>query len=667
MAAEPLVAVDVAPPSFSRQTSQPVQGIHLEWRNVCYTVKEKKKGKGKGKGSGKGSGEAEVPSDDKPILQNISGDAQPRTFTCILGASGSGKTSLLSVLADRLLASKGATLTGTLTVNGEKAPDDYRAQCAYVQQTEIFYPFATVRETVEMAARLRGGAGVSVEVKKERAEEVIRELGLSGALDTTVGDGNRVKGISGGEMKRLSIACELVSSPGMVMLDEPTSGLDSHAALNVVRNLDNLAKKSGRTVVASIHQPGSPIYNVFSNIIVLAEGRTAYFGGKDNVISHFTGIKDGGFEIPAQYNPADFMLQITSVDYSNEESEVLSKKNLDLITRHAPEYKPFKSDEQLERLRPATKVGTAYGEQFALLYKRCLRDAVRNKFATLLKVIQSLVTTLIMVGLYSKIDSGGVVMITVSNITALLFFVVITGLFGPLFGTIQAFAPEVNIVLRERMNNLYAMGPYYVAKLLVAIPFELLPLLIGNTVAFWALQLNHTPARYVVFLVFTCGMTLASVGIGFSLASVFAGNVQASSAAVGPLAIIFLLLGGFYINTSTIPPWIAWLSKINYVNWAYRGIAINEFHGYTVTSRLSNSSGTFVFTKSGNDILNEQFNNGVLCPSEGCLTEDEWVQMMWMQFVYICIAIVLFNSLGYLALVLKGPKYLSMTAAAGRE
>jgi len=125
------------------------------------------------------------------------------------------------------------------------------------------------------------------------------------------------------------------------------------------------------------------------------------------------------------------------------------------------------------------------------------------------------------------------------NTTALIFFITISGLFGPLFGTIQAFAPEVSIVLRERMNNLYGVGPYYLAKLLVAIPVELAPLLLQNTISYWLLQFNHSFIRYLVFLLFTCGMAFASIGIGFLLAVAAGGNVQAASAGVAPIALLF--------------------------------------------------------------------------------------------------------------------------------
>jgi len=644
MSAEPLAQPDIA--DSEAGVSAQVHPVLLTWRDVCYTVKEKKRGQG---------------VVDKQILQQISGRAEPGTLTAIIGASGSGKTSLLSALADRLLEAKGASLTGELLVNGEMvAGDGYRRSCAFVQQAEVFYPFSTVRETVEMAARLRLGKSMPLLQKQQRAADVIRQLGLSKAVDTKIGDGARIRGISGGEMKRVGIACELVSSPSLVLLDEPTSGLDSNAALNVVKGLKLLAS-SGRTIVASVHQPGSALYELFDNLIVLAEGRLAYFGPASGTIEHFSKI---GYVCPPMFNPADYMMQITSIDFSTPETEQESCKALEKIFANAANSVVHPMEQQPNGGQgPAIENQTTYIEQFVLLYRRIFLDAVRNKVAIAIKFVQGLVTTLLMVVLYANMNDAKVVNVVEMNMIALIFFITISGLFGPLFGTVQAFSPEVSIVLRERMNNLYAVGPYYMAKLLVAIPVELAPLLVQNTVAYWALQFNHAFDRYLVFLLFTCGMAFSSIGIGFLLAVAAGGNVQAASAGVAPIALLCLLLGGFYINTSTIPVWISWFSKVEYVRFAYEGLAINQFNGGVVTATgvhvqpggaCPPGSIELKTCEPGTAYLNSLFNDGTV------MSESEWSVQMWMYFVDIIISIVIFNFLGYLVLLVKGPKYLKM-------
>ena len=141
----------------------------------------------------------------------------------------------------------------------------------------------------------------------------------------------------------------------------------------------------------------------------------------------------------------------------------------------------------------------------------------------------------------------------------------------------------MSVVLRERAASLYSTGPYYLAKVCVSAPFELLPIVLGNTVSFWLLDLNHTPEAYLLFLLFCAGMAFSSIGISFILAVLAEGNVQAASAGIGPIAIILLLLGGFYINVETIPVFIRWLAKVSYLSFAYQGLCISQFADRTLT------------------------------------------------------------------------------------
>lgn len=255
------------------------------------------------------------------------------------------------------------------------------------------------------------------------------------------------------------------------------------------------------------------------------------------------------------------------------------------------------------------------------------------------------------------------------NVTALLFFITTSGLFGPLFGTIQAFAPEVNIVIRERMNNLYAVGPYYLAKLFVAVPMELAPLLVGNTFAYWCLDFTHSVHQYFMFLLFACGMTFASVGIGFVLAVAAGGNVQAASAAVAPIALLMLLLGGFYVNTSTIPVWISWLSKLEYMRFVYEGLAINEFNGQVLAadSTCVDASGACSTLKRCVGLCIDDVLGSLFAPGQPKKTEQQWEAIMWKQFLYVMISICVFWSVGYFVLLTKGPKYLVFSRLPAKE
>ena len=122
--------------------------------------------------------------------------------------------------------------------------------------------------------------------RKQRVEEIIGELGLKKCQDTVIGQPGRIKGISGGEQKRLALASEVLTNPALMFCDEPTSGLDSYMAQKIVEILRNIAE-TGKTIVCTIHQPSSQVFAMFDKVLLMAEGKVAYMGPLDNCYSFF--------------------------------------------------------------------------------------------------------------------------------------------------------------------------------------------------------------------------------------------------------------------------------------------------------------------------------------------------------------------------------------------
>lgn len=146
-------------------------------------------------------------------------------------------------------------------------------------QDDVLITTLTVREAVYYTAQLQLPDSMPVSEKRERAETVIREMGLQDAMDTRIG-GWGTKGISGGQKRRVSICMEIVTRPKLLFLDEPTSGLDSAASYYVMSRIASLQQRDGirRTIIASIHQPSSEVFQLFHNLCLLSSGRTVYFG-----------------------------------------------------------------------------------------------------------------------------------------------------------------------------------------------------------------------------------------------------------------------------------------------------------------------------------------------------------------------------------------------------
>lgn len=159
---------------------------------------------------------------NKAILTDITGSVSPGQVMAILGSSGAGKSTFLDILARK---DKRGRVTGRLHINGSEIDDDalYRRVIGFVDQEDTLMPTLTVYETVLYSAVLRLPREMSVEAKKFRTLETMNELGILGIKDSRIGESGK-RSISGGEKRRVSIACELVTSPSILFLDEPTSG-----------------------------------------------------------------------------------------------------------------------------------------------------------------------------------------------------------------------------------------------------------------------------------------------------------------------------------------------------------------------------------------------------------------------------------------------------------
>ncbi len=261
----------------------------------------------------------------KTILHPVSTTFQAGTLNIIMGPSGSGKTSLLNAMALRLKNSFGTGYrpSGSLKFNGA-APSDsvIRSVVSYVcQDDDALLPSLTVRETLRFAAGLRLPAWMSRRDKHRRAEEVLLKMGLKDCADNLVGS-ELVKGISGGEKRRVSIAVQILTDPRVLLLDEPTSGLDAFTAGSIMEVLRGLARE-GRTLVLTIHQARSDLFGHFGNLLLLARGGSpVYAGAAADMLGYFGSL---GYRCPQHTNPADFALDLITVDLQEEKREAESR------------------------------------------------------------------------------------------------------------------------------------------------------------------------------------------------------------------------------------------------------------------------------------------------------------------------------------------------------
>ncbi|KAJ0980005.1 hypothetical protein J5N97_015479 [Dioscorea zingiberensis] len=224
------------------------------------------------------------------LLQNITGACRPGVLTALMGVSGSGKTTLMDVLFGRKTC---GTIEGDIRVGGyPKVQETFARISGYCEQNDIHSPRITVEESVIYSAWLRLPPEIDQQTKRKFATEVLEKIELDGIKDALVGVPG-VNGLSTEQRKRLTIAVELVANPSILFMDEPTSGLDARAAAIVMRAVKNITE-TGRTIVCTIHQPSINVFESFDESI------------------------PGVPKIEGNYNPATWMLEVTSASMEQE-------------------------------------------------------------------------------------------------------------------------------------------------------------------------------------------------------------------------------------------------------------------------------------------------------------------------------------------------------------
>ncbi|RXG68225.1 Protein white [Armadillidium vulgare] len=187
------------------------------------------------------------------------------------------------------------------------------------KQEDLFYRNdESQREQLVFQASLRMDRHIPSEQRMKRVEEVMMQMSLWECRDTLIGIPGRIKGISGGETKRLAFACEVLTDPPLLFCDEPTTGLDSFMAQTIVSAMKDLSSM-GKTIISTIHQPSSEVFALFDRVLLLSEGRLAYLGLTSDALKFFSGM---GKTCPLNYNPADFFISTLAIKPGEEEESL---------------------------------------------------------------------------------------------------------------------------------------------------------------------------------------------------------------------------------------------------------------------------------------------------------------------------------------------------------
>ncbi|KAK6164115.1 hypothetical protein DH2020_000979 [Rehmannia glutinosa] len=413
----------------------------------------------------------------KKLLHGLHGYAEPGRIMAIMGPSGSGKSTLLDALAGRL--SRNIVMTGNILLNGKKQRLDYGV-VAYVTQEDVLLGTLTVRETLTYSAHLRLPSSMTKEEVKDVVEGTITEMGLQDCADRQIGNW-QLRGISGGEKKRLSIALEILIRPRLLFLDEPTSGLDSAAAFFVIQAIKNLAR-DGRTVISSIHQPSSEVFALFDDLYLLSGGETVYFGEAKMAIKFFA---EAGFPCPSRRNPSDHFLRCINSDFDIVTATLKGSQRL-RETEKASDPLMNLATEDIKSILVEKYKQSAYARKARLrlreisIFRELEIESIKGSQAKWWKQLsiltqRSFVNMSRDVGYYwSRIVIYTMVALSVGT----LFYDVGTSYTAIL-------ARELVVFYRERLNGYYGVAVFILSNFLSSFPFLVAVSVITGTITFY--------------------------------------------------------------------------------------------------------------------------------------------------------------------------------------
>ncbi|CAN0896785.1 ABC transporter G family member STR2 [Linum grandiflorum] len=574
----------------------------LVFKNLSYTV-TKKQHKKDGKWIAK----------ETYLLNDISGNAVKGELMGIIGPSGAGKSTLLDALAGRIAR---GSLQGSVKMDGKVVSTSYMKMISsYVMQDHQLFPKLTVFETFLFAAEVRLPPTISRAEKKDRAHELIRQLGLTNVSHTYIGN-KAGEGISGGERRRVSIGINIIHNPPLLFLDEPTSGLDSANAYSVVEKVKEIAR-GGSIVMMTIHQPSYRIQLLLDRIAILARGRLIYMDTPAALPKH---LSQFGRPTPDTENSIDYLIDVikeyeestsgldplvlyqrdgiipdpvvitphsTDHDHNDEfdQPRLASHFYKDFpvwlyhgftgTPRRTPSWTPAIEEEEQQQNEPAdqvTKFANPWIRELGILSWRTLLNIIRTPELFLSREAILTAIALILSSIYKNL--GDPSFKTVNHLLNFYIFTVSLVFFSS-NDAVPIFIQERSIFIRETSHNAYRSSTYAVASLIVYLPFFAVQSFTFASITKSALNLNGSLFKFSSIL-FASLITSHSY---VTLVSAVVPSYVAGYAVVIATTAVFFLTCGFFLKRSEIPVWWRWLHYASAIKYPFEAMLRNEFEG----------------------------------------------------------------------------------------
>ncbi|KEF51094.1 ATPase [Exophiala aquamarina CBS 119918] len=543
------------------------------------------------------------------ILRDFDGLVRSGEMLVVLGRPGSGCSTLLKTISgetDGFYIGKDSYLNYQ-GIPRETMHKDFRGECIYQAEVDAHFPQLTVAQTLDFAARARTPQNLMPVVTQDTYATHLRDVamaafGLSHTANTIVGS-DFVRGISGGERKRVSIAEVAIGGSTIQCWDNSTRGLDSSTALEFVRTLQTSTSLTGATTIVTLYQASESIYGLFDKVAVLYAGQQIYFGNIHAAKGFFVNL---GFECLPRQLTADFLTSLTNplerrirpgfegkTPVTPDEFAAVWKQSEDCLhlMREIEEFdKQYPvggpSLDHFKNFRRAAQAGSQHlkspytlslSQQVSLCVRRGFQR-LRGDMGTVIaggffNVIMALVIGSIFYDLPNNTDS-------LYSRGALLFFAILLASFASALEIMTLYAQRP-IVEKQSKYAFYHPFAEAIASMICDLPNKILTSLGFNLTLYFMTNLRRTPGHFFVFLLFTFTCTL-TMSMYFRCIGALSRSLPEALAPASIFSLALAIYTGFTIPVKDMPPWFRWLNYLNPVAYAFEALMINEFHDRTI-------------------------------------------------------------------------------------
>lgn len=500
---------------------------------------------------------------DRVLLDNVTANFKANAVNVIMGPSGGGKTTFLNLLADRLSKTSSFKRNGEIFINETTpvTPGELSKIAAYVtQQDNLLIPQLTVRETLYYQAKLRLPLEEHPRIPS-LINYLMRQTGLIDCADTPVGS-QTVKGISGGEKRRVSIAIQLLGRPKVLFLDEPTSGLDTSTSETILKLLRELAE-NGTTIIMTIHQPSKEMFWQFDSMVLLARGGFVIYNGEIRFMPHyFEGL---GHPCPQNVNFADFVLDVVSLQMSETKEQSQARVNYLIQSWKTNDVAKGDFSGSMEMdLSKYEPVKVPLMLAFKTVYARTFKVSYRAKDLVIARVGQPLVLAAVYALFFAPLKQ------TTQGISDRLGLTqcVINLYFCGLLNNLAVYPTQRDLFHQEYKDGAYGSSVFSITYFLVELPFELIPCIIFSVLVVFGVGLPRNASMFFAMLLTSTFCINAGESLGIMTVSL----VEHLGLATNILSNL-VIIGVFMAGTMSLqmPPFFkAW----NYINPAKYAVNI---------------------------------------------------------------------------------------------